>query len=106
MFGIVIEYDFSGDEANWQKTIDTFIDKINEDDRLNGRFIYQVNIRKDGSGRLHIGQWDEEGTLAHLQSQPFFAEFAGKVKEFAGGAPKTTVFKNMVQTNTMSLGSS
>ena len=98
MFGIVIEYDFSGDETEWREAIDGFIGHINADDRLNGRFSYRVNIRNDGGGRIHIGQWDEEETLAYLQSQPFFSEFAGNIKKFAGGAPKATPFKNITGT--------
>ena len=104
MFGIVVEYDFSGDESEWREAIDDFIGHINADDRLRGRFSYQVNIRNDGGGRVHIGQWDEEETLAHLQSQPFFAEFAGKVKIFAGGAPKATAFKSVTRTDITGTG--
>ena len=104
MFGIVVEYDFSGDESEWREAIDDFIGHINADDRLRGRFSYQVNIRNDGGGRVHIGQWDEEETLAHLQSQPFFAEFAGKVKKFAGGAPKATAFKSVTRTDITGTG--
>ena len=95
MYGIVIEYDFSGDETEWQDAVDTFTGQIDADERLRGRFSYQCNVRNDGSGRIHVGQWDEDETLKHLQAQPFFGEFAQKVKAFAGGAPKSTGFKNL-----------
>ena len=72
MFGIVVEYDYSGDESEWRDAIDNFIGHINADDRLKDRFSYQVNIRNDGGGRVHIGQWDDAETLTYLQSQPFF----------------------------------
>lgn len=99
MNGIVVEYDFSGDEDQWREAIDEFISQINADEKLKGRFSYQVNIRGDGGGRIHIGQWDEEETLAYLQSQPFFAEFAGKIQEFAGGEPpKATRFEKITST--------
>ena len=98
MFGIVIEYDFSGDETEWREAIDEFIGQINAEARLKGRFSYQVNIRNDGGGRVHIGQWDEDETLSYLQSQPFFSVFAGKVKGFADGAPKSTGFKKVAST--------
>jgi hypothetical protein len=42
MFGIVIDYNFSGDEAAWREAIDTFLGHIDADDRLKGRFSYQV----------------------------------------------------------------
>jgi len=98
MYGIVIEYEYSGDENEWRETIDTFIGKINTDERLKGRFTYQVNVHKEGPGRIHIGQWDEEETLKYLQRQSFFGEFAGKIKGYAGGVPKSTVFKNVAHT--------
>jgi hypothetical protein len=98
MFGIVIEYDYLGDEAEWQTAVETFIGRIDADDRLRGRFSYLVNVRNDGAGRIHIGRWDDEETLGHLQSQPFFAEFAAKVAEFSGGKPKSTGFRNLAGT--------
>ncbi|MAF48985.1 MAG: hypothetical protein QF393_03420 [Rhodospirillales bacterium] len=95
MFGIVIEYDFSGDEAEWQEAIDTFTGQIDADDRLRGRFSYQCNVSNDGGGRIHIGHWDQEETLKHLQGQPYFADFSEKVKKFSGGGPKATGFKRL-----------
>lgn len=82
---------------------DTFIGNINADERLNGRFSYQVNVAGDGTGRVHIGQWDTEETLAHVHSQPYFAEFAGKVKEFSGGGPDATRFKLAARTETSAI---
>lgn len=104
MFGIVIKYDYSGDETDWLTAVDTFISNINEDARLKGRFSYQVNVAGDGKGRVHIGQWDAEETLNYLQSQPFFGEFAGKVKDFAGGAPDATRFKLAARTAAQVVG--
>ncbi len=98
MYGIVIEYDYSGDEAAWQSAVDTFIGHIDADERLKGRFSYLVNVRNDGAGRIHIGRWDEQETLAHLQSQPFFPEFAAKVKEFGGDTLKSTGFESRAGT--------
>jgi hypothetical protein len=98
MFGIVIEYDYSGDETIWQDAVDTFLHHIDADDRLKGRFSYQVNVRNDGAGRVHIGRWDAEETLGYLQGQAFFPEFAGQVKEFAAGTLKTTGFRNLAST--------
>ncbi len=98
MFGILIEYDFSGDEAEWREAVDTFIGRINADDRLKGRFSYQVKKKLEGNGRVHIGQWDNEETLTYLQSQPFFGEFAGKIKEFSGGGPNASKFEDVTST--------
>ena len=98
MFGIVIQYDYSGDEGVWQEAVDKFMADIDADERLQGRFSYQINVTNDGTGRIHIGQWDEEETLKHMQSQPYFAEFSGKVKEFAGGGPNASGFKRLGRT--------
>ena len=98
MPGILIEYDYSGDEAAWQNAVNAFVENIEGDTRLTGRFSYQVNVKKDGIGRVHYGQWDNEDTLAHLQSQPWFKDFAAKVRDFAGGAPKNAGLDCYVKT--------
>ena len=96
--GILIEYDYSGDEAAWQNAVNGFVKNVEADARLNGRFSYQVNIKKDGVGRVHYGQWDNEETLAHLQGQAWFKDFAGMVRDFAGGPPKNDGLNCYVKT--------
>jgi len=98
MLGIVIEYEYSGDEAAWQSAVDTFMGHIDADERLKNKLSYQVNVSGDGSRRIHIGNWDTEETLKYMQSQPYFGEFAGKVKEFSGGGPTATGFKRLGKT--------
>ena len=98
MYGIVITYDYSGDEATWQQAVDAFIANIDGDSRLKGRFTYQVNVRADGGGRIHIGHWDEPETLTHLQQQDFFKTFAGQVKDFAGDSLKASRFERRAET--------
>ncbi len=90
MAGILIQYDYNGDEGPWQTAVESFVRNIDADPRLKGRFSYQVNIAPDGVGRVHVGRWDYQDTLDHLQAQPFFKAFATKVGEFAGGAPTAT----------------
>ncbi|PCJ10141.1 MAG: hypothetical protein COB16_02350 [Rhodobacteraceae bacterium] len=51
---------------------------------------YQVAIADDKQTRFHWARWDSAETLAHLQSQAYFKTFAGKVREFSGGAPSAT----------------
>ena len=98
MYGIVIQYDFSGNETEWQEAVDAFVDSIDGDPRLQGRFSYQVNVRADGGGRIHIGQWDEPETLAHLQQQDFFKTFASKVQDFGGDSLNATRFERRAET--------
>lgn len=98
MFGILIQYEYSGDESEWRQAVDSFIAQINADDRLQGRFTYQVKTHGEDGGRIHVGHWDDEETLAHLQSQPFFVEFSGKVQGFAGDSLKATKFTNVTST--------
>jgi len=85
MFGILIQYDYDGDEAPWLAAVEEFVTSIDADPALKGQFNYRVNITSDGVRRVHVGRWDSEATLAHLQSQDFFKQFAGKVGEFSGG---------------------
>ncbi|SPJ30094.1 hypothetical protein [Falsiruegeria mediterranea] len=90
MRAITITYAFSGDETVWQNAVDAFISALDADQELDGRFSYQVAVADDKVTRIHWGRWDSAETLAHVQSQPYFKEFAGKVREFAGGAPNAT----------------
>ena len=81
------------------RTIDSFTGNIDADDRLRGRFSYQVNVAGHGAGRVHVCGWDRDETLKHLQSQPFFAEFAAAIKKFSGGDVKSTGFNWLACTN-------
>ena len=98
MFGILIQYDYSGDEADWKSAVDQFVGAINADAALQGKFEYRVNIAADGVGRVHVGRWDREETLAHLQSQDYFKTFAGKIGEFAAGPPNATRLQSAAET--------
>lgn len=83
MQGILIQYHYDGDESDWQRAIDGFLANIAADDRLKGRFNYRVFQKNEDGSRVHLGSWDTEETLSHLQSQPFFKEFSGAVKAMA-----------------------
>ncbi len=98
MYGIVIEYELSGDEAAWREAVDAFLKNIDADPALRGKFSYQVNTSNDAGGRIHIGRWDSEETLKHLQSQPFFKEFSGAVQKFSGGNMKATRISQVAAT--------
>lgn len=90
MRGITITYAYDGDEENWREVTKVFIAAIDADPVAAGKFTYQVAVADDGKTRFHWGRWDSAETLAHVQSQPYFKEFAAKVREFAGGAPNAT----------------
>lgn len=99
MNGIVIEYVFAGDEGAWRQAVEGFLDNIRQDPALHGRFFYEVNLTADGAGRIHIGHWDNDETLAHLQSRPFFKEFAAALRQFAGDTMKATRFTGLLATD-------
>ena len=84
MFGIVIRYQLQGDESVWQQAVDAFVNAVDNDPQAAGKFHYTVTSAGDGATRIHIGQWDSEETLKHVQSQDYFSTFAGAVKAFAG----------------------
>ena len=98
MFGILIQYDYDGDEGEWMAAVEGFVAAIDADPALRGKFSYRTNIAADGVGRVHVGRWDDEETLAHLQAQEFFKQFAAKVGEFAGGAPNATRLRLAAET--------
>ena len=93
MGGLLIEYRYDGDEAVWQNAVESFIKNIAADARLRSSFRYHVFVKEDGVSRVHVPSWDSEETLKHLQSQPFFSEFAGHIKSFAGDSLSTTKIK-------------
>lgn len=90
MRSITITYQYDGDEAEWRAAIDGFINALNADAAISDKFSYQVAVADDGKTRIHWGRWDTAETLKHVQSQDYFATFAGKVREFSGGAPSNT----------------
>ncbi len=98
MDGILIEYSYSGDEDMWRHAVDAFVGNIEADDQLRGRFSYQIKTRGDGTERVHIGMWDSDETLAHLQAQEFFKTFAGQVQSFAGDSLITSRFQHVAGT--------
>ena len=90
MGGLLIEYEYSGDEAPWSQAMEAFLTAISGDAALAGKFRYHVFVKEDGKSRVHVPSWDSEATLAHLQSQDFFKTFASAVQGFAGDTLKTT----------------
>ena len=96
--GILIQYRYSGDEAAWKAATGAFIDAIDADSDVAGRFSYSVNVLADGEGRVHVGRWDGEDTLKTLQSRDYFKTFAGKVQEFGGDTVVASRFANSVET--------
>ena len=98
MLGIIIEYDYSGDEGEWKAAADAFVQAIDADPRPKGRFSYQVNIKGDGPGRVHVGRWDQAETQAYLFEQDFFKTFAAQVKAFGGETLKTAPYRRITGT--------
>ncbi len=84
MEGIVIRYEYQGDEENWRTAVDGFIANINNDAEIAGKFRYSVNVGADGKTRIHVGRWPDQATLETLQSRDYFKAFATKVQEFGG----------------------
>ena len=97
-YGICICYEYSGDEPKWQQAIEAFITAIQGDPNTAGAFKYTVSIGKNGTSRVHIGEWDTAETLAAVQATDYFKTFAAAVQNFAGDSLSTTPF-NRFQTS-------
>lgn len=87
MKNVYVDYNYQGDEQEWQQTIVDFINAVEADERLKGEFHYQVFKLPEGR-RVHIGRWSSDEVLKTLQSQDFFKQFAGKIKALAGDTLK------------------
>lgn len=90
--GICVRYDYEGDETTWSEQIKAFIDAVDADTDLNGKFTYHVQTAKNGSGRVHIGRWDAPETVQLLQSRPYFKAFATYLQGIAGDSLSTMPF--------------
>jgi hypothetical protein len=89
--GLLIEYTYAGDEAAWRSVVEEFIGQIRADAKLTGKFSYLVvRKREDPTQRVHMPRWDGPETLAYVQSQAWFKDFAGKVKAFGGDSLRTS----------------
>lgn len=82
--GISIRYQYDGDETAWQRAVDAFIEAIDADPDVAGKFSYAVSVGKDGVTRSHVGRWDSDATLKTLQSRDYFKTFAEILQGFAG----------------------
>ena len=96
MEGILVEYEYDGDEEEWRRVISEFISAIQADARLRGKFEYTVCVGSHNNKRVHLGRWDAESTLEHLVASPFFKAFAEKIRGFAGESLTTTDFQYTV----------
>lgn len=90
MRSITITYDYAGDETAWRAAIDAFITALNDDPVAAENFSYQVAVADNATTRIHWGRWADAETLAHVQAQEYFKDFAGKVRDFSGGTPSNT----------------
>jgi hypothetical protein len=99
MFGVSIRYRYEGDEAPWQAAVNAFIDSVNADDAMRGKFSYAVSVAGDGVTRNHVGRWDAEATVKTLQSRDYFAAFGKQIKEFAGESLDAKPVKLFRETN-------
>ncbi len=86
MDGISIRYAYSGDEAAWRSAVDDFVEAVNADADIVGKFSYAVSVAGDGVTRSHVGRWDSESTLKTLQSRDYFKSFSKAIQDFAAGS--------------------
>ena len=84
MEGIVIRYEYDGDEAAWRSAVDTFIEAVKADAEIAGKFHYAVNKAGDGKTRIHVGRWDKEETVKTVQSRDYFKTFSQAVQKLGG----------------------
>lgn len=84
MDGVSIRYSYDGDETVWRAAVDAFIEAVNADADIRGKFSYAVSVAGDGT-RSHVGRWDSDSTLKALQSRDYFKTFSQAIQGFADG---------------------
>ena len=90
--GILIQYEYSGDEAAWRAAVDAFVAAVQADDEVNGDFSYVVNTLGDGPKRVHIGRWTDASAVKLLQSRDYFSTFSTALQAMAGDTMTTERF--------------
>lgn len=85
MHGITLQYEFDGDEAVWDAAVAAFVQAIDADAEIAGRFTYRVTKANEGNRRIHWGQWDVPETVQTLQSRDYFKTFANALQDLTGG---------------------
>ncbi|MBT4091494.1 MAG: hypothetical protein HOE30_23660, partial [Deltaproteobacteria bacterium] len=55
MEGILIQYEYSGDESQWQETVQEFVTNVKNDSQLTGKFFYSVFKTSEPNKRVHVG---------------------------------------------------
>jgi len=98
MNGIVITYDYAGDEAEWETVVGTFVAALNTDAELGGRFRYVVSKSKSSSRRTHFGSWDSKAVLDLMQSRDYFKVFSTRLKSMAGDSLSPDAMQIVCQT--------
>ncbi len=85
MDGISIRYSYGGDETVWRAAVDAFMEAVDADAEVRGKFSYAVSVAGDGVTRSHTGRWDSDATLKILQSRDYFKNFSKAIQGFADG---------------------
>lgn len=98
MKNVMVEYIYQGDENKWQQIVVDFINSVEGNEHLSGKFHYQIFTMPEGR-RVHIGRWDSEETLQVLKNQPFFGEFAKAIQQLAGDSFKSQTGFEAFSTN-------
>ncbi|MCG8339534.1 MAG: hypothetical protein MJE63_33920 [Proteobacteria bacterium] len=84
MDGILIQYEYKGDESQWQAVVNKFIFDIDNDPELKGNFFYSVFKTSEPAKRVHVGRWTSNQTLETLRQRDFFKTFSESVQKLAG----------------------
>lgn len=90
MDGILIQYEYGGDESRWQAVMETFILAVETDPDLKGKFTYSVCKTSEPMKRVHVGRWDSNQTLETLKQKSFFKTFTESMEKLAGDSLVST----------------
>ena len=99
MDGILVQYEYKGDESEWQAVVKQFIANINNDPELKGNFFYSVFKTSEPAKRVHVGRWKSNQTLETLKQRAFFKTFSESIQKLAGESLSSTRLQAETETS-------
>jgi len=85
-------------EDAWHKDVAEFIAALDSDPTLKGKITYRCMKSCEGSDYYHLATAADDQAIKALQQSPFFARYAEKTRQVAGGAVEVLPLEIVAET--------